>query len=92
MAYFVKKLKEMPDGDGTLLDHSLILWTLNMGNGNQHSHVDVPHMLIGGASGQHKGGNHVRTSGPTSNILLTTLNMFDIPKENIGDSTGAVSV
>jgi hypothetical protein len=92
LAHFIGKLAETPDGDGTLLDHSLILWTTNMGNGNQHSHVNVPHMLIGGASGQHKGGRHIRTTGPTSNILLTTLKMFGIEKDSIGDSTGMLSL
>jgi hypothetical protein len=92
LAYLLKKLKDTPDGDGSLLDHSLILWTLNMGNGNQHSHVNVPHMLIGGASGKHKGGKHIKASGTASNILLTTLSMFGIERDSIGDSTGALAI
>ncbi len=59
LAYFVDKLKNTPDGDGTLLDHSLILYGTNMGDSNQHLHYDVPHMLIGGASGQLKGDRHL---------------------------------
>jgi hypothetical protein len=55
-SYFVNKLKSIPDGDGSLLDHSLTLWGTNMGNSNQHQHYDVPHVLIGGANGQLKGG------------------------------------
>jgi hypothetical protein len=54
IAYFAEKLKSIPDGDGTLLDHSLTLYGSNMGNSNQHLHYDVPHVLIGGASGQLK--------------------------------------
>ena len=59
-----------------------------MGDGNLHSHKDVPNMFIGGAMGQHKGGRHMAVSGPTSNLLLTTLHMFGIEKESLGDSTG----
>ena len=55
LAYLAEKLKATPDGDGTLLDHSLILYGTNMGNSNQHQHFDVPHILVGGANGQLKG-------------------------------------
>jgi len=53
-AYFLKRMKETQDGDGTLFDHSLTLWTSNMGNANQHSHVNVGSLLVGGASGRHQ--------------------------------------
>ena len=56
LSYFAQKLKETPDGDGTLLDHSLILYGSNMGNSNQHQHFNVGHTLIGGANGKLKGG------------------------------------
>ena len=92
LPYFLTKLKAIPDGDGTLLDHSLLYWASNMGDGNLHSHKAVPNMFIGGAMGQHKGGRHMIASGPTSNLLLTALRMFGIEKENLGDSTGAVSL
>ena len=52
LAYFAEKLRSIPDGDGTLLDHSLIMYGSNMGNSNQHQHFDVPHILVGGANGQ----------------------------------------
>src|SRR4026207_1016111 len=55
MAYLAKKLKETPDGDGNMLDRSLILYGSNMGNSNQHQHFDVAHLLVGGANGQLKG-------------------------------------
>ena len=55
LAYFLDKLQKTPDGDGTLLDHSLILYGSNMGNSNQHLHYDVPHVLVGGASGRLQG-------------------------------------
>ena len=52
LAYLAEKLRAIPDGDGTLLDHSLIMYGSNMGNSNQHMHYDVPHILVGGANGQ----------------------------------------
>ena len=55
LAYLVEKLAKTPDGDGTLLDHSLVLYGTNMGNSNQHLHYDVPHVLVGGANGQAQG-------------------------------------
>jgi hypothetical protein len=89
---FLAKLKATPDGDGTLLDHTLILWASNMGDGNLHSHKAVPNMLIGGAMGQNKGNRHIPTTGSTANLLLTTLHMFGIEKESLGDSTGTISL
>ena len=91
LAYFIDKLNRTPDGDGTLLDHSLILYGSNMGDSNQHLHYDVPHLLIGGASGQLKGNRHLAypTKSVTSgNLLLTILEMYGIQQDAIGDSTG----
>jgi hypothetical protein len=91
LAYFAQKLKSIPDGDGTLLDHSLILYGTNMGNSNQHQHYDVPHILIGGANGQLKGNRHVsyeRKTVPTGNLLLSVLDMYGIQQDVQGDSTG----
>ena len=76
LAYFVDKLKKTNDGDGTLLDHSLILYGTNMGDSNQHLHYDVPHILVGGASGQLKGGRHLAyptKTITTGNLLLSIL-------------------
>jgi Protein of unknown function (DUF1552) len=92
LPYFLNKMKSTPDGDGSLLDHTLIFWASNMGDGNLHSHKAVPNMLIGGAMGQHKGGRHIKTTGTTANLLLTALHMFGIEKESIGDSTRALSL
>jgi hypothetical protein len=91
LAYFLDKLKNTPDGDGSLLDHSLVLYGSNMGNSNQHLHYDVPHLLAGGASGQLKGGRHLAYPAKTittGNLLLSILNTFGIHQESIGDSTG----
>ncbi len=94
LAYFVDKLKKTPDGDGTLLDHSLILYGTNMGDSNQHLHYDVPHILVGGASGQLKGGRHIAYPSKTittGNLLLSVLDVFGIHQDSIGDSTGRLT-
>src|SRR5438552_12020511 len=91
LAYFVDKLAKTPDGDGTLLDHSLLVFGTNMGNPNQHLHYDVPHVVIGGANGKHKGGQHLAyptKTVPTGNLLLTVLDKFGIHQDVIGDSEG----
>jgi Protein of unknown function (DUF1552) len=91
LAYFVEKLAGIPEGDGTLLDHSLILYGSNMGNSNQHLHYDVPHVLVGGASGRLAGDRHLAYESktvPTGNLLLSILHMFGDEREQFGDSTG----
>lgn len=88
LAYFAEKLKSTPDGDGTLLDHSLIMYGSNMGNSNQHQHFDVPHILIGGANGQLKGNRHLayeRKTVTSGNLLLSVLDMYGIHQESQGD-------
>jgi hypothetical protein len=92
LAPFLEKMRSTPDGDGTLLDHSLILYASNMSDGNQHSHRAVPNMFIGGAMGQHTGGQHIRREGTTANLLLKTLHMFGVQKDSIGDSTGPLAL
>lgn len=94
MAYFADKLKKTPDGDGTLLDHSLILYGTNMGDSNQHLHYDVPHILVGGANGQLKGGRHLAYPSKTvttGNLLLSILGMYGIHQNSIGDSSGPLA-
>ena len=91
LAYFAKKLQSTPDGDGTLLDHSVVMYGTNMGNSNQHLHYDVPHILLGGASGQLQGGRHLAFPSKTvttGNLLLSILHMFGVKQDSIGDSTG----
>jgi hypothetical protein len=93
IAYLAEKLKSIPDGDGTLLDHSLILYGSNMGNSNQHLHYDVPHVLIGGASGALKGNRHLAFPSrtvPTSNLLLSILDLYGVHQDSFGDSTGRI--
>jgi hypothetical protein len=91
VAYLVEKLSKVQEGDGTLLDRSLVLYGSNMGNSNQHVHYDVPHVLIGGLGGKMKGGRHLaypQKQVPTGNLLLSVLDKYDIRQDSIGDSTG----
>jgi hypothetical protein len=90
-AYLAKKLQGIKEGEGNLLDRSLILYGSNMGNSNQHLHYDVPHVLIGGANGRLKGDRHVAFASrtvPTGNLLLSILDKFDVKMDKFGDSTG----
>ncbi len=94
LSYFAQKLKDTPDGDGTLLDHSLILYGSNMGNSNQHQHYDVGHTLVGGANGKLKGGRFLTyptKTVTTGSFLLSILNMFGIESEKQGDSKGLLA-
>jgi hypothetical protein len=94
LAHFVDKLSKTEDGDGTLLDHSLLLYGSNMGNPNQHLHYDVPHVLIGKNHGSMKGGRHLAyptKTISTGNLLLSLLDQFDIHQDSIGDSSGRLT-
>jgi hypothetical protein len=91
LAHLIEKLAKTSDGEGTLLDHSLVLYGSNMGNPNQHLHYDVPHVVVGGANGRLKGGRHLAyptRTVPTGSLLLSVLNKFDIQQESVGDSMG----
>src|SRR5687768_352137 len=91
VAYLADSLAKKQDGDGSLLDQSLILYGSNMGNSNQHVHYDVPHVLVGGLNGKVKGGRHLAYPSkqvPTGNLLLSLLDKYDIRQDSIGDSTG----
>ena len=92
-AYLVEKMRNTPDGDGTLLDHSLLMIGGGMSDGNIHSHMDVPIALVGGA-GALPGNRHIATTmgTPLSNLLLSVVNTAGVPAESFGDSTGAVDL
>jgi len=94
LAYFLDKLKSTPDGDGNLLDHSMVLYGSSMSNGNQHDHDPLPVVLAGGASGQLNGGRHMTYAPhtPMSNLLLTMLDKLGIQAEKHGDSTGKLEI
>jgi hypothetical protein len=93
-AYFVDKLKATPDGDGSLLDHSLVLYGSSLSDGNQHNFSPLPIVLAGGASGQLQGGRHLRFPKDThmSNLLLAMLNKLGVRLDAFGDSTEIASV
>jgi hypothetical protein len=88
-AAFLERLHATPDGDGTLLDHSLFLYGAGLSNPNLHAHYDLPLAVVGGAGGV-KGGRHVvfREETPMTNLLLSMLDKVGAPAETLGDSTG----
>ena len=91
LAYFCDKLKNMPDGDGSVLDHVLIYKGSNMGNSHRHAHEKVPVILVGGIDGTFKGNRHLvfpDNTQRTSNMLLSILHLYGIEQEKIGTSTG----
>jgi hypothetical protein len=94
LAYFLDKLKSTPDGDGTLLDHSLVLYGSSMSNGNQHDHDPLPVIVAGGGSGQMDGGRHMQYAPhtPMSNLLLAVLDKLGIDQHAHGDSTGKLEI
>jgi hypothetical protein len=91
-AYLVEKMKSTQDGDGTLLDHSMLLYGSSISDGNAHTHHDLPLVLVGGGAGQVKGGRHLRYAPetPMNNLLLTMLDKAGVPAETLGDATGKI--
>ena len=94
VAYFADKLKNTPDGDGNLLDHSLVLYGSSMGDSNVHGHKRVPFLLLGHAGGTVKGNLHLKTpeGTPQANGLLTVLQKLGMDIDRFGDSTGTISI
>ena len=93
LAYMLEKLRSTPDGDGTLLDHTLMLYGSGMSNSNIHNHSPLPILLAGGAAGKLQGGRHMKypEESPMANLLLTILHKAGVEQESIGDSTGPLS-
>jgi len=89
----IAKMREMPEGDGTLLDHSLFLYGAGMGDGDRHTPLDMPVVLAGGACGQLKTGRHVRypENTPFMNLCVTLLAKVDVMVDKLGDSTGLLT-
>jgi hypothetical protein len=89
----LEKFKATADGDGNLLDHSMILYGSAMSNGNAHDHAPLPVVLVGGGNGRIKGGRHIATDDvPMSNLLLSMLDKAGIEMESFGDSTGRIEI
>ena len=93
VAHLLDRLKATPDGDGTLLDHSLVLYGSAMSNSNVHNHGPLPVLVAGGANGRMKGGRHLAypENTPMSNLLLSILDKAGVPQERVGDSSGTLS-
>ena len=90
--YFLEKLKATPDGNGSLLDHSVYLYGSCMGNSSIHSHQDLPILVAGGGAGQMKGGRHIKYDKPTplANLHLTLLDKVGVHLDSFQDSQGKV--
>jgi hypothetical protein len=93
-AAFVKKMAETPDGQGSLLDHSIFMYGSNMSNSDRHDHYPEPNILVGGGAGRMKlGGRHIvlpeRT--PIANLHLTLLQKIGVERDKFGDSTGTIA-
>jgi hypothetical protein len=94
LAYFLDKLHSTPDGDGNLLDHSVVIYGSSMSNGNQHDHDPLPILVAGGASGQLKGGRHIvmPQHTPMSNLMLSLLDKMGVHQDGFGDSTAKLEI
>jgi hypothetical protein len=86
----IKRMSETQDGDGSLLDHTLLLYGAGIRDGNSHSHDNLPLILMGGKAAGIKGGRHVRCrpDTPMTDLLLTMMDRAGVPIDNLGDSNG----
>ena len=93
-SYFIGKLRSTQDGDGSLLDHSIIYYGSSMSDGSAHKPLNVPIALLGGGAGRLKGGRHLRfkNSPPVTNLFVTLLDMIGVPVDHFGDSTGKLEL
>jgi len=90
LGYLAEKMQATPDGDGSLLDQSLLMYGGGMGDGNLHRHSDLPCVLLGNLGGRIESGRHIAypAGTPMTNLLLTLLDKIDVHVDTIGDSTG----
>jgi uncharacterized protein DUF1552 len=93
LAYYLDKLRSTPDGDGSLLDHSLIMYGSCIKNGQTHSHTNLPTLLAGGCGGRIKGGRHIvcAKDTPLTNMQLRVLEKVDVRMEKFADSTAPLA-
>jgi hypothetical protein len=94
LAYFLDRLAKTPDGDGTLLDHSLVLYGSSLSDGNQHNFSPLPIVIAGGGAGTIAGGRHLVFPKDThmSNLLVAMLDKMGAPTDKFGDSTGMLTL
>ena len=94
LAYFIKKLASIADGDGTLLDHTVVLYGAGMSDGNTHNNYNVPVVVLGGRDLRMEGNRHVRfpKGTPLANLSLSLMLKFGLPAESFGNSTGKLEL
>jgi hypothetical protein len=95
LAYYLDKLRATPDGDGSLLDHSMMLYGGALSDGNLHLYTSLPLLLVAGGATGIKGGQHIRYPNrtPMTNLLLTMLDKANVPRlAKLGDSTGRLDL
>jgi hypothetical protein len=94
LAYFLTQLQATPDGDGTLLDHSIVLYGSGMSDGNTHNNYSVPVVVVGGRDQQMKGNRHLKypKGTPLANLSLSLMDKFGVKLEKFGDSTGELDL
>lgn len=90
LSHFLERMRSINDGDGTLLDHAMVLYGSGMGDGNVHGHVKLPILLAGGAGGRLNGGRHLVSEDgtPLANLLLSMAEIAGVPTDHIGNSAG----
>jgi hypothetical protein len=93
-ARFIKRLHSTPDGDGSLLDHSLIAYGPGMSDGNGHTGGPIPMAIIGGGAGSMRGNRHIKTAAntPQANVMLSLGQKFGVERSEFGVSTGTVDL
>jgi len=93
-ATYLKRLRETPDGDGSLLDHMVMLYGCGMSDSNAHSPDNVPVLLLGGGSGTLRGGRHLKypNDPPLANLMVTVVDKLGIPIEKLGNSNGKLPI
>jgi len=94
LAYYMERLRATPDGDGTLLDHSMIVYGSGIADGNLHTNEDIPILLVGGANGKIKSGRHIRypKGTPVANLYVSMLDMMGVRDDKFGDRTAKLDL
>jgi hypothetical protein len=93
-AQFIARLKATPDGDGTLLDHSMVLYGCGIADSNRHTHEKLPILVMGGANGSIVTGRHLalEKDTPVANLFLAMMNRSGVQRDSFGDSTAALAI
>jgi hypothetical protein len=94
LAYYLNKLKSIPDGDSNLLDNTVVLFGSGMSDGNTHNNFNVPVIVVGGQTVNVKGNRHVKypKGTPLANLMLGVMDRFDVQSEKFGDSTSEIDL